>query len=40
MDLTTDKKFEKLYSEFRKPLLRYISYKVSDEHRAEEILNC
>ena len=39
MDLSTDEKFEKLYSEFRKPLLRYISYKVSDTYSAEEILN-
>lgn len=30
---------EKLYEQFRKPLFRYISYKVSDVHSAEEILN-
>ncbi|MFT7861178.1 MAG: sigma-70 family RNA polymerase sigma factor [Sulfurimonas sp.] len=39
MDLSTNEKFEKLYNEFRKPLLRYISYKVSDIHTSEEILN-
>lgn len=37
MDKT--KTIEALYEEFRKPLLRYIQYKVSDSFIAEEILN-
>lgn len=39
MKSTTNTEFENLYKEFRKPLLRYISYKVSDNFEAEEILN-
>lgn len=32
-------KIEELYNEFRKPLLRFIQYKVSDSFVAEKILN-
>jgi RNA polymerase sigma-70 factor (ECF subfamily) len=39
MDLSKKENIEKLYNDFRKPLLRYITYKVSDSHTAEEILN-
>lgn len=40
MNLLEEKiEIENLYENFRKPLLRYISYKVSDSHSAEEILN-
>ncbi len=34
-----NKTIEELYHEFRKPLFRYIHYKVSDTFVAEEILN-
>ncbi len=34
-----EKQFEEIYIEFRKPLFRYISYKVSDKQVAEELLN-
>ena len=39
MDLSKEKEIENLYESFRKPLLRFISHKVSDTHSAEEILN-
>lgn len=39
MNLSKEKEIENLYESFRKPLLRFISYKVSDIHSAEEILN-
>lgn len=39
MNLSKEQEFEKLYENFRKPLFRFISYKVSDAHSAEEILN-
>ena len=39
MNLSKEKEIENLYESFRKPLLRFISYKVSDTHSAEEILN-
>jgi RNA polymerase sigma-70 factor (ECF subfamily) len=41
MKLSKEKEIEieNLYENFRKPLLKYISYKVSDMHSAEEILN-
>jgi len=39
MNLSKEQEFEKLYENFRKPLFRFISYKVSDTHSAEEILN-
>jgi RNA polymerase sigma-70 factor (ECF subfamily) len=39
MNLSKDKEIEILYENFRKPLFRFISYKVSDTHSAEEILN-
>ena len=39
MKLSKEKEFEKLYESFRNPLFRFISYKVSDTHSAEEILN-
>ena len=39
MNLSKEKEIEELYKNFRKPLFRYISYKVADTQRAEEILN-
>ena len=39
MNLSKEQEIEKLYEKFRKPLFRFISYKVSDIHSAEEILN-
>lgn len=39
MNLSKEQAFEKLYESFRKPLFRFISYKVSDAQSAEEILN-
>ena len=39
MKLSKEIEIENLYENFRKPLLKYISYKVSDMHSAEEILN-
>lgn len=39
MDLLKEKEIENLYESFRKPLFRFISYKVADRHSAEEILN-
>ena len=39
MDILQEKEIEQLYKTFRKPLLRYISYKVADKQHAEEILN-
>jgi len=37
--MNQSQEIEKLYEQFRKPLLRYISYKVSDAYTVEEILN-
>ncbi|NOQ32352.1 MAG: sigma-70 family RNA polymerase sigma factor [Helicobacteraceae bacterium] len=39
MNLSEEQEIEHLYKSFRKPLFQFISYKVSDAHRAEEILN-
>jgi len=39
MNSSKDKEIETLYENFRNPLFRFISYKVSDTHSAEEILN-
>lgn len=39
MNRSKEKEIENLYESFRKPLLRFISNKVSDTHSAEEILN-
>jgi len=39
MNISKDKEIEELYEKFKKPLFRFISYKVSDIHSAEEILN-
>lgn len=39
MNSSKEISIEKLYEQFKKPLLRYISYKVSDAYSAEEILN-
>lgn len=37
--MNNEKSIEILYEQFRKPLLRYITYKVNDRYVAEEILN-
>jgi len=37
--MSKDHKIKELYEQFRKPLFRFIRYKVADEHSAEEILN-
>lgn len=39
MRTSKEQELQSLYENFRKPLLRYISYKVSDAYAAEEILN-
>lgn len=39
MVLTNKNEIEKIYAQFRKPILRFISYKVADKHVAQEILN-
>ena len=39
MDNVDTNNFSELYEKFRKPLFKFIKYKVSDIHIAEEILN-
>lgn len=39
MQVTTENEIENIYNQFRKPILRFISYKVADKHVAKEILN-
>ncbi len=39
MDLSKENNIEDLYNNFRKPLLKFISYRVADTYSAEEILN-
>ena len=39
MNLSKKDEIETIYKQFRKPLLRFIQYKVADKHVAQEILN-
>ena len=39
MNLSKEIEIEDLYNNFRKPLLKFISYRVADAYSAEEILN-